>query len=136
MLAGLGGNGWLLSSFAFLPGTLVGNPLKRLSVRIIALFTVLIALTACSHEPQRKGPAKHYGMTGRVTALDAKNQTATVDAAAIPNFMEAMTMAYPVESKADFSKLRVGEFVKATVNVYDSGDYNLSDIQEQPSAKQ
>ena len=105
--------------------------LKRTVLRILPIFFALLLLIGCNRQPESKGPAKHYELNGRITALDPKNQTATIDAAAIPNYMEAMTMAYPIESKAEFEMLRVGEVVRATVNVYDSGDYNLSGIQEQ-----
>ncbi len=105
-----------------------------MATRILAIAVILVTTLACDRKSETRSGAKHYGLTGKITALDAKNQTATVDAAAIPNFMEAMTMAYPVASRADFQKLRVGESVRATVNVYESGDYNLSDIQEQSPA--
>jgi len=98
------------------------------------LVLCLLLLAGCTHKTEQRGAARHYQLSGRITALDAKNQTATVDAAAIPGFMDAMTMAYPVQSKDEFERLHVGESVRATVNVYDSGDYNLSEIQEQAPA--
>ncbi len=67
-------------------------------------------------------------------ALDTKNRTVSLDAAAIPGYMEAMRMDYPVPSSKDFDSLHVGDNIKATVNVYDSGDYDLSSIQ-QPTAR-
>lgn len=95
------------------------------------LLATLIGLTGCgSQRPAAQGE-HHYQLTGKVVALNAKNDTATIDAAAIPNFMEAMTMEYPIKSKADFSALHVGDEIKATVNVRDDGGYNLSDIQKQ-----
>jgi Cu/Ag efflux protein CusF len=77
----------------------------------------------------------HYALTGRIVALDAKAHTATIDASAIPNFMEAMTMEYPIKSPADFNTLRVGEKIKATVNVSDSGGYNLTNVQADGASK-
>lgn len=70
---------------------------------------------------------------GRIVALNTKDQTATVDAAAIPNFMEAMSMEYPIASKDDFSKLHIGEKITATVDVRDDGLYSLSNIHPQSS---
>jgi Cu/Ag efflux protein CusF len=49
--------------------------------------------------------------------------------------MEAMTMEYPVKSKADFDQLHAGDRIKATVNVSEEGSYNLSGIQVQQPAK-
>ena len=73
---------------------------------------------------------------GRIVSLDDQAHTATVDAAAVPNFMEAMTMEYPVKNDADFKKLHVNEKITATLNVSPSGDeYNLSNIQPQTPGK-
>ncbi len=104
-------------------------------IAILLLTLSSCAMSGCAHKSDHQAVSRHYPVSGRVTALDAKNQTATLDAAAIPNFMEAMTMAYPVASKSEFEKLHVGETVKATINVYDSGDYSLSFIQEQPQGR-
>jgi Cu/Ag efflux protein CusF len=102
-------------------------------VKLTRLVVFLcLALAACSRKPEASGPERHYPLSGRVIALDSKHQTATIDAAAIPNFMEAMTMEYPVKSKADFNALHVGDKITATVNVSASGDtYDLSGIQKQ-----
>ena len=76
-------------------------------------------------------PERHYNLTGKVVSLDKQRQTATVDAAAIPNYMEAMTMEYPVKSKSDFDALRVGEEIRATVDVKSDDSYALADIKPQ-----
>jgi Cu/Ag efflux protein CusF len=106
-------------------------PLNRL-VRILLVALLASSFAAC-HKPEPKESERHYPLSGRIVALNAKDQTATVDAAAIPNFMEAMTMDYPVQSKDEFSKLRVGEKITATVNVRDDGLYSLSSIHPQGS---
>ncbi len=102
---------------------------------IISLLLALTIVTACSNKPAASsGPEKHYALSGEIVSLDAKAQTATVNAAAIPNYMEAMTMDYPVQSAADFKDLHVGDKIKATLNVSNAGeDYNLSNIQKQNS---
>lgn len=100
-------------------------------MRLLVLIALLIAVGSCSRKPEATQPERHYALSGKITALNAKSQTATVDGAAIPNFMEAMTMEYPVKSKVDFDTLHVGDVIKATVNVSDSGGYNLSNIQKQ-----
>ena len=73
-------------------------------------------------------------MTGEITQLDSKLQTATINAKAIEGWMEAMTMEYPIASKQDFAKLHVGDRITATVNVR-GADYDLSNIQKQNSSK-
>jgi protein SCO1/2 len=92
------------------------------------------ALAACHREPDSE-PSRQYALTGKIVALNPGDRTATVDAAAIPGFMEAMTMEYPIKSKADFDKLRVGDKITATVNVREGGLYDLSNVQPQGSGK-
>jgi hypothetical protein len=103
-------------------------------VKFIPILILAIFLTACGQNPPAGG-VKHYHLTGKVVSVNTKDQTATVAAAAIPDFMEAMTMEYPVKSKSDFAVLRVGESIAATVNVADAGGYDLSEIKTQPSGK-
>ncbi len=88
---------------------------------------LLAALTSCK---QQAGGAheKHYPFTGRVVAVSATDHTATIDGAAIPHYMDAMTMDYPIKSAEDLKKLKPGDIISATVNVDDSAGYNLSDI--------
>ncbi len=101
----------------------------------LGLTLFFLAGLGCGHKPEAKGPARHYSLTGRVVSLNRKDQTASVDAAAIPNYMEAMKMDYPIASKAEFDSLAVGDNIKATVNVYESGDYDLSGIQKTSAGK-
>lgn len=101
----------------------------------LILTLILGASLACRSNPESKGAARHYHVTGRVMALDAKNQTISLDASAIPGYMEAMRMDYPVPSRKDFDSLHVGNQIQATVNVYDSGDYDLSSVQASGSNK-
>lgn len=105
-------------------------------MRLSALpLVVLIVLTACTRNQEANRAPRQYQLSGRVVALNTRDRTATVDAAAIPNFMAAMTMEYPVKSQADFSALRVGEKINATVEVHDDGGYDLSNIRPAGSAK-
>jgi len=103
--------------------------------QFVLLIFILAAGIGCSSKPESKGAAHHYAVTGRVMALDTRNQTVSLDAAAIPGYMEAMRMDYPVPSRKEFDSLHVGDKIQATVNVYDSGDYDLSSIQKAISGK-
>lgn len=95
----------------------------------------LAVLTACGRNQQTNAPPRQYQLSGKVVALNVKDRTATINAAAIPNFMEAMTMEYPVKSQSDFNSLRVGEKISATVEVRDDGSYDLSNVRAAASAK-
>ncbi len=101
----------------------------------VFLPLLLAVELACGGKPESKGAAHHYPVNGRVMALDAKNHTVSLDAAAIPGYMEAMRMDYPVPSREDFDALHVGDKIQATVNVYDSGDYDLSSIHKSNPSK-
>ena len=83
--------------------------------RRILLITMALALAACASRAQ----VKRYPMEGDVTALDPSTKTATIDAGKIGDWMEAMTMDYPVKPDSEFAKLRVGDHIKATVVVED-----------------
>jgi protein SCO1 len=100
--------------------------------RIALAAFLLFSLFACRREPD-SAPSRQYSLTGKVLALNGRDRTATVDAAAIPGFMEAMTMEYPIKSKADFEKLQVGDKITATVEVRNGGLYDLSNVQRQGS---
>jgi protein SCO1 len=108
---------------------------RRLAVLyVIPLFALLLA-AACGQKTQAdRQPEQHYKLTGEVTQLDPKLHTATVNGEAIPGWMEAMTMEYPIRTTQDFQKLHVGDHITATVNVRGT-DYDLSDIQKQNSLK-
>jgi Cu/Ag efflux protein CusF len=85
-----------------------------------------VSSSACTH---KSGAAdRHFHLTGQVKSLDTHDHTASIDAAAIPNYMEAMRMDYPIKSAGDFSKLQVGEHIDATLNVHSDDTYDLSDI--------
>ena len=89
------------------------------------------ALAGCTREkPKNTAPIKTYKLTGEVKRLEPARLTATIKHEAIGDWMEAMTMEFPVRDKAEFAKLAEGKRLTATVNVQDL-DYWLTDIQVQ-----
>ncbi|MGA9627523.1 MAG: copper-binding protein [Bryobacteraceae bacterium] len=91
---------------------------RRTTVLLLAL-----ALAGCG----AKNQTKRYPMEGEVKALDPATKTATIAAGKIGDWMEAMTMEYPVKPDAEFQKLHVGDRIQATVVV--SGDqYYVTDV--------
>ena len=105
-------------------------------MRPVLSFTLcLLTLVGCGSKPESTQKLRHFPLTGKITALDRKNQTATVNGSAIPGWMEAMTMEYPIESKTEFNDLQVGDKIEATVDVRAEGEYGLSDIHKQASGK-
>ncbi|HLH03951.1 MAG TPA: copper-binding protein [Bryobacteraceae bacterium] len=101
-------------------------------MKTFAVAFSLLLVMACSRHSAPTGPVRHYALTGKIVALDEKHQTATIDAAAIPNYMEAMTMDYPIESKDDFRALKVGENITGTLDVASDETYTLTHIKPAP----
>lgn len=90
----------------------------------ILLLSLVIFFAACGS----KAPAaKRYPMEGEVKALDAPSKTATIAAGKIGDWMEAMTMEYPVKPDSEFQKLHIGDHIQATVVVQDP-NYYVTDI--------
>ena len=83
--------------------------------RQIALSAVALLLAACSATV----PPKRYPMQGEIKSLDPASQTATIKAGKVGDWMEAMTMEYPIKPDTDFAKLHVGDAIQATVVVND-----------------
>jgi Cu/Ag efflux protein CusF len=101
----------------------------------ILAVILAVVLAGCGRPPEEKQPEKHYHLAGEVTALNRKDQTATVKHGAIGDWMGAMTMEYPIKSKAEFDSLKVGEQIEATVDVVGDTDYSLSGIQRKGPGK-
>ncbi len=96
-----------------------------MSLKVHPIVTIPVAfallLGACGSKTQEtSGPTKTYQLHGFIKALDADGRVATIQHEAIPGFMGAMTMGYPVKDTSQFSKLSVGEPITATV--YVNGD--------------
>jgi protein SCO1/2 len=66
-----------------------------------ALAAVLLLLVACSRtetttKPLSERGEKLYSLKGKILGRDAADNSLRLDHEAIPGFMEAMTMDYPV----------------------------------------
>jgi Cu/Ag efflux protein CusF len=95
--------------------------------RMIQTFLLAAALLLAGCGPKPAADAKRYPMQGVVKSLDARTNSAMIDAGKIGDWMEAMTMEYPVKPEAEFRKLHVGDKIEATVVVGDPG-YYVTDI--------
>jgi len=89
-------------------------------MRIFAVIPVMLVLAACQQarvEEAKDQQVKQYPMQGEVLRLDPQGKIAAIKAGKIGDWMEAMTMEYPIKDQAEFDKLRAGETIDATVYV-------------------
>ena len=100
-------------------------------MRIFAALWVILLLAACQQasvkEEAKDQQVKQYPMHGEVLRLDAQGKIAAIKAGKIGDWMEAMTMEYPVKEQPEFDKLHVGDKIDATVYVQGSS-YWVGDI--------
>jgi Cu/Ag efflux protein CusF len=95
--------------------------------RRIGLLVLAFILTACGSKQE----AKRYEMQGEIRDLDPSTKSATINAGKIGDWMEAMTMEYPVKPDADFRKLHVGDHIQATV-VVNNLKYYITSVTVEP----
>jgi Cu/Ag efflux protein CusF len=101
-------------------------------MRIIAAIPVILLLGACQQasvkEEAKDQQVKQYPMHGEVLRLDAQGKIAAIKAGKIGDWMEAMTMEYPVKEQPEFDKLHVGDKIDATVYVQ-GNSYWIGEVQ-------
>lgn len=83
-------------------------------------------LAGCAGAPKDK----RYHFEGTIVALDAAGKTATIRAGQIGDWMDPMTMEYPIKPDAEFAKLHVGDKIHATAVVRDPA-YYVTDVKVQ-----
>ena len=93
-----------------------------------ALLLALLVL-ACHAEQKSE---KVYELRGKVLHRDVQQNALTVDHEAIPGFMEAMTMDYPVRG-ANVATLPPDQSrIQATLHVAKDGSYWVTDVRKAP----
>ncbi len=91
--------------------------------------------------PASAGPVRQYPLSGRVVGENIESGELEVDAAAIPGFMDAMTMPYKVKNPAVLRKVKRGDQITGTLAVDGNGavieDLKVTDtskeVKEPPS---
>ncbi len=90
------------------------------------ILAAALLLPACR---SKQPPEKTYALRGTIVSLDAPSRTATIKHGKIGDWMDAMTMEFPVRDAAEFAKLRPGEKITATVHTRpDTFEYWITDI--------
>ncbi|HJU11248.1 MAG TPA: copper-binding protein [Candidatus Binataceae bacterium] len=67
--------------------------------------------------------AKRYHLKGKVVSIDKRAKMADIDSEAIPDFMEAMTMPYPVKPEGELDKLHPGDVITGDIVVQDDNSW-------------
>ena len=102
-------------------------------MRTCATIALTLLLAACNkatvQEESKNEPVKQYAMHGEVLRLDPQGKIAAIKAGKIGDWMEAMTMEFPVKDPAEFNQLRAGETINATVFVQ-GNNYWVAEIHE------
>jgi protein SCO1/2 len=99
---------------------------RRWNIRsvVIALLALTIAgvfCAGCETAPENHDPAgtRRFSLKGKVITIDKPTQEIVVDHEAIPGFMGAMAMPYPVKDAKSLDQLSVGDEIRADVVVTD-----------------
>ena len=87
---------------------------RQIMTCLVGLMMIL-PLGACQAE--RPIPQQRFELRGKVVAVDRNAGTVTLAHEAIPGFMAAMTMAYPLKDKWAFDILKPGQTLHATLVV-------------------
>jgi protein SCO1/2 len=89
-------------------------------MRILLLpLLILLALTACNKTSDQApaGEAKRYELKGKVISVDRANKKAKIEHEAIPDYMAAMTMDFPIHEDWVWNDLTPGSEIRATLVV-------------------
>ena len=104
-------------------------------MRALAVIAIVLLLAGCKQEAARQEdkdqPLRRYALHGEVLRLDPKDKIAAIKHEKIGDWMEAMTMEFPVKEQAEFDKLRAGATINGTVFVQ-GNSYWVGEIQESP----
>ena len=103
-------------------------------MRKYAALALGILLAGCQQqttvkEEAKDEPLRHYALHGEVLRLDPQGKIAAIKHEKIGDWMEAMTMEFPVKEQSEFDKLHAGEKINATVFVQ-GNSYWVGEIRE------
>src|SRR5207248_11349116 len=79
----------------------------------LVTFVFALSLVGCGKKPE----AHHYALHGRIISVDKLGHELIIDHDAIPGFMEAMTMPYPVADNVMLEQVGPGDDIRAQIKV-------------------
>lgn len=106
---------------------------SRAAAWSVVFLALLLITDSCSSKPA----AKAYNLDGRVVAVDKAHHSVMIDMKAIPDYMEAMTMAYEIPDKSSLDALKAGDYIEATLRVSDQKSWleNVRTLPADPANK-
>jgi protein SCO1/2 len=113
----------------------VVTPLR--SILTLALLCPALVVAGCRQAAPAaaNGPVRHYAVTGKVVGTNAASDEVELDAAAIPGFMDAMTMPYKLKTPADLKKIHRGDRITGVLETGGSGT-TLEDVKVTDTSKE
>ncbi len=79
-------------------------------------------MTGCRQAPVASaGPVRHYPIHGKVVGTNAEQAEVELDAAAVPGFMDAMTMPYKLKDPAVLRGIHRGDQISGMLDVDGNG---------------
>lgn len=96
----------------------------------LILFSALLFIGCQTPEkkPVASENATRYPLKGKVVSVDLLKQKAVINHEKIPNYMEAMTMSFPIYDRDILQTMAKDSEVKAELIVNGDGDYWLENI--------
>ena len=96
-----------------------------------ALIVLIASLTIACQKPEKQpvasADAKRFPLKGKVVSVDTTKKEAEIAHEEIPNYMEAMTMPFPIRDADILNTMTKDSEIKAEL-VVDKGDYWLENI--------
>jgi protein SCO1/2 len=99
-----------------------GSRIGRAAIVLLLLTSIGIFCASCEKAPvgtKNQSQAQRYSLKGKVTSISKPTHEVVVDHEAIPGFMGAMEMPYPVADAASLDKIAKGDEIRADLVVTD-----------------
>lgn len=104
--------------------------MRRVNYLGVALLAIASLLSGCksdtrstAFETRHAEEMKHFLLKGKVVSVDAEMGKVTIAHGDIPNYMPAMTMAFPVQDTTQIATIERGDQVEADLVVGDNTSY-------------
>jgi protein SCO1/2 len=107
--------------------------------QILAVLVAILSFVACKQK-EPEAPLVRHPLKGKILSIDKAGSSLMVDHEAIPDFMAAMIMPYPIKDPAVLEKVKAGDLITADVVMQEGHGYWLENVvvtghEDEPPAK-